>query len=79
MSPEEQKQFDEYKALAESHNKQQGTCPRCGFCPTCGRPRDNWNFPQYPSYPWIYPSTPITPIYTYAGNSTNMPPATVNT
>ena len=31
-------------------------CPSCGYCPTCGQRRPNYNFqywPQYPSPTWV--------------------------
>lgn len=28
-----------------------GTCPHCGYCPTCGRRNDYWRQPYYP-YWW---------------------------
>ena len=30
-------------------------CPYCQpKCPCCGRPLGNWNYPQYPYYPFGY-------------------------
>jgi len=26
-----------------------GVCPHCGYCPTCGRPYRDYNYPYYPS------------------------------
>ena len=43
------------KKFAEEHNKMKqpsGTCPHCGYCPTCGRPNNNLNWPVYPYYPY---------------------------
>lgn len=54
MTPDEQKQMDEMKALAENYNKLNGSCPQCGYCPCCGRPRGNFNYPTYPTWPY-YP------------------------
>jgi len=47
--------LDDYKNLAKQHNQ---VCPQCGYCPCCGRPRGNIN---YPSYPWPY--YPTVPYY----------------
>ena len=41
--------LQDYKDLAKSMNQQ--VCPQCGYCPCCGRPRGNFNYPTYP-YPW---------------------------
>lgn len=30
----------------------QQTCPSCGYCPCCGRPRGNFNYPTYPNWPY---------------------------
>ena len=27
-------------------------CLHCGYCPTCGRPNNYWNYPIQPYYPW---------------------------
>jgi hypothetical protein len=27
-------------------------CPNCGYCPCCGRPYRNYNYPYYPAYPY---------------------------
>lgn len=35
-----------------------GICPNCGYCPCCGRPRGDWNYPINP-----YPYWPAIPIY----------------
>ena len=30
-------------------------CPHCGYCPTCGRPYGNYNYPYYPPmYPQVW-------------------------
>ena len=54
----------------------QQVCPQCGYCPCCGRPRGNFNYPQYPYYPW---TQPITPMHQVHCRTTTMPPATCNT
>ena len=36
--------------------------PNCGYCPCCGRPRGNWNYPINPGYP-TYPYYPPHPYY----------------
>lgn len=44
-----------------------GTCPRCGYCPTCGRA----NTPVIPWHPQpVYP--PYYPIYTNADHAIAM-------
>lgn len=40
------------------HPPTQSVCPNCGYCPCCGRPRGDWNYPISP-----YPHWPITPMY----------------
>lgn len=46
--------LQDYKDLAKSMNQQ--TCPNCGYCPCCGRPRNNWNYPywQNPNGPYYW-------------------------
>ena len=45
--------LEEWKKIAEENKKLQNhICPNCGYCPCCGRPYGNWNFPHYPTYPY---------------------------
>lgn len=44
---------------SDDHDK---PCPNCGYCPTCGRARQQWISPYpvpvpvpYPVYPPVYP------------------------
>lgn len=64
MTPEEaRKQLEDLKpdpsnkdgAYNQGHSHiSNSICPSCGYCPTCGRPRGNFNYPQYPYWPY-YP------------------------
>ncbi len=34
-------------------------CPNCGYCPCCGRPRQQWPiYPYYPTVTWTYGANP---------------------
>lgn len=51
--------LEDFKKLAEQYNQghahiSQQVCPQCGYCPCCGRPRGNFNYPTYPTWPY-YP------------------------
>jgi hypothetical protein len=69
MTPEEAKKAEnepvvgtskDYQDLAKQYSQGHGhinpqVCPQCGYCPCCGRPRGNFNYPQYPTYPYLNP------------------------
>ena len=53
-----EKQWEEYKKQWEDSQKKTGpgdtnVCPRCGYCPTCGRPYHS-NYPYNPGIGWPY-------------------------
>lgn len=63
MTPDEVK--EQQKQLGESYNQGHNhinpqVCPSCGYCPCCGRTRNNWNYPMYPYYP--HPNLPYYQI-----------------
>ena len=43
---------------------QANICPHCGYCPTCGRPWGNFNYPQQP-----YPINPYTQPQVWYGSN----------
>ena len=44
-------------------NNSISSCPHCGYCPTCGRPR-GWYIPSVPyQYPYYYSGYAGDPIY----------------
>ena len=52
--------LDDYKRIAQQEAykaAQQRTCPNCGYCPCCGRPYANFNYPTQPYWGWPYPMT----------------------
>jgi hypothetical protein len=57
--------YDPCRNLPAPHG---GKCPRCGYCPCCGRGGGWWP----PQYPWVYPGPYYVgdPPYPYYGTWT---------
>lgn len=57
------KNLDEFQKIKPDPSNKDGyysqskTCPNCGYCPCCGRPRGNFNYPAQPYWGWPYPMT----------------------
>jgi len=45
----------------------QHPCPKCGYCPTCGRSR----YPYYPQWDWTPQSYPYTTTITWTDRTTS--------
>lgn len=52
------------------------TCPNCGYCPTCGRPR--YGYGRWFQYPYAVPPSPyfwrynVSDTVTLTGNTVDM-------
>ena len=74
----EDKTLNEFKELADKikdenlacWHEPQGVCPRCGYCPHCGRGGQQMPYYPAPCYPWYKQPYYYDDRLTYASSNT---------